>query len=168
MNCQSDGCDRDATHHETIIEDGRVKEVHLCEECAREKTEPVQKTISLSDILSTLLSQIGGKGLTELANVSCPSCGMSYTDFRSSGRLGCGHDYEAFELALVPLLEKIQYAAGHTGKQPGRQTGAQKEEHEILRLRRALERAVQREEYETAAELRDRLNRLTEQANVNG
>ena len=165
MKCQSCG-ERDATHHETGIDDGQVTELHLCEECAREKADPVHKTLSLSDILTTLLQQIGGKDLTDLANTSCPSCGMSYVDFRSAGRLGCGRDYEVFKDALTPLLEKIQYANLHTGKHPALPSEETTKQHEILRVRRELERAVQREEYEKAAQLRDHLGALMEQSHV--
>ena len=81
-------------------------------------------------------------------------------EFRGSGRLGCPNDYEVFHETLHPLLERIQHSDRHVGKVPRRAGSELKRENELIRLRRELERAVQREEYEEAAHLRDQIRTL--------
>jgi protein arginine kinase activator len=98
----------------------------------------------------------------------CPSCGITFSEFRQTGRLGCHRDYEHFEAQLLPLLRKIHNdAVQHTGRVPS-QIGARLErERKVTELRGELEQAVAREDYERAAELRD-LIRAADGAAVEG
>ena len=91
----------------------------------------------------------------------CPTCGISLAEFRAAGRFGCPDDYRVFNEAVQPLLERIQHGTRHVGKVPSRAGVELQRENEVIRLRRELERAVQREEYEQAAKLRDSIRRLT-------
>ena len=56
---------------------------------------------------------------SEVDQQTCPSCGISFKEFRSQGRLGCPHDYIAFQSELLPLLENI-----HGETQPCREAAA--------------------------------------------
>lgn len=85
-------------------------------------------------------------------------------EFRSAGRLGCSHDYDVFRAGLTHLLEKIHRATRHQGKSPRHRRLAQERHWELLKLRQALREAVEREEYERAAELRDRIREREAQA----
>ncbi len=157
MQCEDCG-QGDASVHFTEIINGEKREMHLCEECARRKSIPLQKAISLSDLLQNLLSQVGGgKAEEELASVACPVCGISYAEFREAGRFGCPNDYQVFRGSLKELLGKIQHDVRHVGKVPPAGGDGMRRQNELIGLRRELERAVQREEYEEAAELRDRI-----------
>lgn len=159
---------RPATVHYTKVVNDQKTEYHLCEQCAREKGEldftlGFEPGFSINNLLAGLLDmgspsrQVGKRA----ADVSqCPKCGLTYTQFRQTGRLGCGECYTAFERQLEPLLRRIQGTSNHTGKVPGRQGGTLKLEREIGRLERELEAAVEREEYEKAAVLRDQLKDL--------
>jgi len=161
MKCEDCG-DSDATVHFTEIINGEKQEMHLCEECARRKSIPMQKALSLSDLLQNLLSQVSsGEVGEELASVACPVCGMSYADFRETGRFGCPNDYQVFRSSLKDLLVKIQHDVRHVGKVPPAGGENLRRQNELIRLRRDLERAVQREEYEEAAGLRDRIAGLS-------
>jgi len=160
MKCEECG-EREATVHFTEIVENEKREMHLCEECARGKSVPLHKAISLTDLLAHLLKQVTAKELGELAGINCPSCGISYAEFRASGRLGCPHDYLIFRKPLTELLEKIQHDVRHVGKVPPEAGRDLARQNELVRLRRELERAAQREEYEVAAKLRDRIVELT-------
>ncbi len=160
MKCESCG-KKDATVHFTEIHGSEKKETHLCEECARGKAGPLHKVASLSDILNNLLSHLGGNEIAEMADVKCDSCGLTYAEFRSSGRLGCPRDYEVLDKGLIGLLEKIHHGTKHVGKVPSSAGKDLVRDHLVLKLRQELERAVQREEYEKAAEYRDRIAELT-------
>jgi protein arginine kinase activator len=152
-----------ATVHLTdLAADGGKKELHLCEECAQEKGVAIKaQETTVADILSAILSSSQlSKQRSEFAKVSCPACGISYGDFLSSGRLGCGNDYEVFAKALMPFLEKVQGSAKHTGKVPSRVGEDVVKTNELIKLRQELRQAVQKEQYEKAARVRDRIQVL--------
>jgi len=159
MKCENCG-EREATVHYTEIEDGEKKEIHLCDECYREKLAPVQKMVDFTQVLQKLL-QGAIRDHTAVGGAICPSCGMSLAEFRASGRFGCPNDYKVFSDQLKPLLEKIQHDVRHVGKVPVHAGEELREKNELVRLRRELERAVQREEYERAAQVRDEIRKLS-------
>jgi protein arginine kinase activator len=160
MKC--DNCnEREATVHYTEIEGAEKHEIHLCEECYRRKAVPVQKVVDFAEMLKTLLhGALKDQGAA--AKAICPTCGISLAEFRASGRFGCPNDYHVFKEAIAPLLEKIQLGTRHVGSVPSRAGVELQRENELIRLRRELERAVQREEYEEAARLRDRIRELAD------
>ena len=163
MKCQSCG-ESDATVHLTeITEDGKM-EKHLCEDCARQQqVSAVQKSVSITGFLQQLLHQKVAEEMSGGAEVTCPTCGMSYIEFRSSLRLGCPHDYEVFKEGLTPMLGRIQDGTRHCGKVPSRAGRDVQRQNELIRMRRDLERAIQREDYEKAAQLRDQIRQMSEE-----
>ena len=99
----------------------------------------------------------------ELAKVdqkSCDVCGITFYEFRQSGRLGCPHDYVCFEEELEPLILNIHGETEHRGKRPKRPLLAKEQQTEMIGLRRKMKEAVENEEYELASELRDRIRGL--------
>jgi len=156
MRCQR--CSREASVHLAETVDGRRRELHLCGPCAREAglspPEPPPNQ-ALEAIVDHLIVQHVGELVGELARASCPLCGLRFMDFRTGGRLGCPNDYEAFGLGLAPLLHKTHGASRHVGKAPRHRTAGDRAPR--LHLRARLREAVAREDYELAAELRDRL-----------
>jgi protein arginine kinase activator len=93
---------------------------------------------------------------------ACPSCGMTWAGFKQSGIMGCSHDYEQFSSKLLPLLKRAQEgAAEHVGKTPARRkTHEGDRQVTTLRLRRELQKALNAENYEHAAQVRDKLRSL--------
>ena len=162
---------REAAVHYTKVVNNQKTEYHLCEQCAREKGEldfswGFEPGFSIHNLLAGLLDMSNPSpqlGKSATPDSKCPKCGLSYAQFSQSGRLGCGDCYAAFQRQLEPLLRRIQGTSTHGGKVPGRQGGTLKLEREIGRLARQLEQAVEREEFETAAKLRDQLRELRRQ-----
>jgi protein arginine kinase activator len=160
MICQVCG-EREATVHLKETINGEVKELHLCEICAEEKG--LRETFFMPSFsLSNLMA-----GLTELelpwskeTSSSCPHCGVSYEDIKKKGKIGCGMCYQALEQYLTPLIERIQGKVRHTGKAPQKTKLEGRKERKIYELRKGLEKAVRKEEYEKAADLRDEIRRL--------
>src|SRR4029079_17119303 len=99
------------------------------------------------------ISKHGPEVVDQLTRLTCPACGLKYGEFRTPGRPGCPHDYEAFKPGLVPLLERLHRKTTHVGKRPKRRPKATLSE--ITELRKELRQAVDREDYERAAHLRD-------------
>jgi len=142
-----------ATVHLTEIVNNEKRERHLCEDCAHEEGIAIKVQINVQDILSGLLQAHEAAGAE--ANLTCSDCGLTYAEFRNQGRLGCPQDYEVFAEPLAEILEKVHGATEHTGKVPARAGGDLGEQRELMRLRRKLQEAVESEQYEEAARVRD-------------
>ena len=154
MQCQR--CNKQpATIHLTEILNNQKTERHLCEDCAKEEGIAVKAQINLQDVLAGMLA--AHETVERFANLKCPDCGLTYAEFRNQGRLGCPNDYEVFAQPLAEILEKVHGGTEHTGKVPSRAGRDAKDQRERMRLRRQLAQAVEREQYEEAARLRDLL-----------
>jgi protein arginine kinase activator len=148
--CQS--CGRPATVTVTNILNKQKRELHLCEDCAREQHHLLDDGPSLN--LQALVQLImGTPAAADPAGLTCPTCGLKYAAFRADGRLGCPDDYDAFRPALEPLLDRIHRGTRHQGKAPK----AALRRAELGALRDLLKAAVAVEDYEEAARLRDRI-----------
>jgi len=163
MQCQA--CHkREATVHVTEISEGVRSEMHLCEECAHQEGIAVKSHVPLNELLSTLLASQPDESefLTESGQVqSCPHCGFTMSQFRNKAVLGCPYDYELFEKPLLPIIERAQNGqTTHTGKVPSKTPVGSKKQVTLSALRRQLEAAVRSEDYEKAAQLRDKINKL--------
>ncbi len=163
MKCENCNKNPATFHYMERQNEEIVKDVHLCEECARQKGIPAMQ-FSLSTVLGQLLdpqAMTGGpKVAKELAEVTCPACGLRYAEFRQLTRLGCARDYEIFRKALLPLFEKIHGSTQHTGKVPPQAGTKLARQRELFDLRRELERHIKAEHYEEAARTRDRIKTL--------
>jgi protein arginine kinase activator len=163
MQCQI--CNkRAAVIHLTEITDGIRTEMHLCEQCAQQQGIAAKSHISITELLNGLLAAQPAED--ELFGPSeresrCPHCGFTLQQFRKEGLLGCPHDYEVFEKSLLPLIEKAHNGkTSHCGKVPLRTPKDKKLELQRSNLRQQLQTAVQNEDYELAAKLRDQINQL--------
>ncbi len=155
MKCHS--CSKPATVHLTDIVSGHKQELHLCQECADKQQWFKHQELNLSAILQTVIGQHIGQLTDELSRLTCPACGIKYMEFKAEGRLGCPQDYEVFQMALEPLLQRIHRAKRHTGKVPRHGLHNAALQRELVELRQQLRRAVDVEAYEEAARLRDLL-----------
>jgi len=142
-----------ATAHLTEIVKNEKHERHLCEQCSKEEGYTIKTHVSLQDLLTAFISAHGDAA--DVADTACPDCGLTYIDFRNEGRLGCPNDYEVFREALDPLLEKVHGRVEHVGKLPSQAGESQRRQRDLMTMRRQLREAVEREDYEEAARLRD-------------
>lgn len=150
------------------VENGKKIEHYLCEKCASQISQPginidkVQEDIfsSISDMLAGFSSL--GDYETEpdkITSKKCPGCKLTFKKFQNTGRFGCWKCYETFSDELGPLLKRLQGSTQHAGKHP-----PGKEKHnQINRLQEELEEAVQTEDYERAAVIRDKIKEIKEQ-----
>lgn len=160
MLCDACGANQ-ATVHLTEIIDEQMTELHLCEECAKNKSMDMEQQFGLADLLAGLSDMgkphVEGK---EAVKIKCPNCGISYEDFRKIGRLGCSECYNSFRKYLVPLLKRIHGSNKHYGKMPLVLARPVKARSQLEELKEKLERAIQTEEFEEAARLRDEIKEL--------
>ena len=147
--------------HETIIKHGKVVEKHLCQECAQREGIAPQAHPSINELITSYtIAQSGGvmSGSESSGTAQCGCCGMTYPEFRKHGQLGCADCYASFEGQLGPLIERAhEGATHHVGKRPRRAGGTVDRQQRLTALRKQLNDAIQAEQYEKAAVLRDQL-----------
>jgi protein arginine kinase activator len=160
-----DSCkERQAVINLTQVEHDSKVTLHLCEQCAQEKGVETGVTVLKSPLGGFITAM--GKGAanvlpTAADGLRCSSCGATLKDFRESGRLGCAQCYDAFDGHLRDLLRRLHGSSQHVGERyvaPG-DSGADPR-HQLLDLKEQLRRAVDSENFELAAELRDRIRVL--------
>lgn len=153
-----------ATVHLTEIIDEQMNELHLCEDCARHKSAAMEQQFGLSDLLAGMadFQKPSGKE-EELVTIKCPSCGLTYADFKKIGRLGCGECYNVFRKYLAPLLKRIHGSNQHIGKNPVKAKVAvklYKKKTGLPELKNQLQKAIREEAFEEAARLRDQIKEM--------
>ncbi|MFB5663057.1 UvrB/UvrC motif-containing protein [Alteribacillus sp. HJP-4] len=169
MLCQE--CqERPASLHFTKIVNGQKAEMHLCDECARDKGEniPGSNSYSIHDLLSGLLNfeqpLSSGSPSARSAQVKplvCEHCGLSYDQFAKKGRFGCSGCYQTFDKKLDPIFKRVHSGNHrHAGKVPKRTGGKIKIQKEIEHQREKLRLLIEQEEFEQAAEVRDHIRSL--------
>jgi protein arginine kinase activator len=152
-----DLCERPAVVHEVTVRNGVKEEVHLCEQHAVEAGVSLPGHAPMQ--MLTLLSQPARTRAP--AGRKCPGCGLTFARFRQAGTLGCPQCYEAFHEQLAPLIERAQnQATHHRGKTPRRAGKSIDRQLQVQHLVKQLDEAVASEQYERAAQLRDRLRGL--------
>ena len=158
MKCEN--CNKNATVHLTEIKAGKQILKHLCEQCAAQNEGvPVKSHMPINELLTNFV--MAHSGLQKDIGGACEQCGISWAEFRQSGLLGCSHDYQVFEKDLTPLLTRAHEGmTHHVGKVPTRRGGSGgpiKRQVDMTRLRKELTKAVEAEDYERAAKLRDQI-----------
>jgi protein arginine kinase activator len=151
-------CSKPAVLHITELRHGEVQALHLCESCAKDYLS--QAPAPASEEIPAGIEPESGEELDELDQRVCPSCGITFKEFRAHGRLGCPHDYIAFEDELLPLLENIHGETEHRGKIPKRAPDSSQQQFRLIKLRSELRTAVDEERYEDAARIRDEIRHV--------
>lgn len=148
-------CPKPAVHHIIRITAKGLETIHMCQEHYQQFGQigaqwpmPANEDAAVS------------KEESPKSDLVCQNCGRSFLQFRESSKFGCADCYDYFEEWLEPLLERLHKATQHEGKVPRTGTARAKIRREIQQLRRDKENAVSREDFETAARLRDRIRQL--------
>ncbi len=136
---------------------GQKIEKHLCDKHAAEEGLAIKAVHTPINELLTNFVKLHGQSPSVLG-VSCEHCGMTFAQFREHSLLGCPACYEAFEKPLIPLLERAhEGGTHHLGKVPARAGASQLRQLQIRRMRKRLDEAVESEDFELAARLRDEI-----------
>ncbi|MFH1359992.1 MAG: UvrB/UvrC motif-containing protein [Candidatus Omnitrophota bacterium] len=164
---QCDVCaKKKATVHLTEIVDDQMTELHLCEDCAREKSVQMEQQFGLADLLAGLTDFSKQPKTVEKIKLSCTNCSLSYEDFRKFGRLGCSECYTSFGEHLNVLLKKIHGSGKHYGKAPVKMSKAiEKTVTGLQQLKDQLRQMIEMENFEEAAKIRDQIRQLENKQN---
>ena len=150
---------RDATVYFTQIVNGKKTDMYMCSQCAGEGYK-----IDLNSLISGLL---GLNTETEddgpVSEVKCERCGMTAEEFNRTGRMGCSRCYDVFFDPMQILLKRIHGNTRHHGKVPEKYAVIHAVEMETEKLKQELKECIRAEEYERAAQIRDRIRQLEQE-----
>lgn len=134
---------------------GNVFETYLCSECAKEDDLTVNIN---SNFFEPIFSNIFSP--TASSNPVCHTCGLSYREFKNSGKFGCSECVDVFAPFLDSLLKNIHGSISHTGKLPKKAAEPINRKRGINELKQKLQKAIENQEFEQAAIFRDEIKKL--------
>ncbi|MCL2604573.1 MAG: UvrB/UvrC motif-containing protein [Defluviitaleaceae bacterium] len=148
-----------ATVHMQQFIGGSKTEIHLCQQCSFKMEMPISFENIFQGFLTSLQSMTANRPARVPTN-PCERCGMTYEQFKSAGKLGCEACYQVFAKEIEALFKNVQGSTRHEGKFPQRLGADLRARREADQLRRQLKDAVDAENYEDAAKLRDQIRAL--------
>ncbi len=154
---------KDAVVHFKQVIGNQVKNINLCKECAQDQglDNPL---VDLSNVFGKLIVAVLSEHLAsknekgtagEEPSLVCEACGLSWNEFKTKGRLGCTSCYDVFHEELKHLIRRIHGTNRHIGS--FKKTRDKDEKETFRNLEKRLKEAVANEQFEIAAQLRDRL-----------
>ena len=160
MLCQS-GQKKQATTHIKSVVNGEVTEYNLCPECAK-KMGYGNIFADFSTDFSSLLGSIFGVGQQQVLPDAkrCPECGSTFADIARNGKVGCASCYDVFYDRLLPTIRRIHGNTEHIGKAASSADESVRIKNEAEELKQQLQQAIDEQEFEKAAQLRDRIKEL--------
>ncbi|MBN2323057.1 MAG: UvrB/UvrC motif-containing protein [Spirochaetes bacterium] len=146
---------REAQFHSYRIINNELLSVHLCARCVENRKEREDHN-SIDDKLHSILDVLLKKNVHD-GNSSetrrCESCGTTLDEYEKSGLVGCPRCYELFADTIFGGRVKR-----HVSDPDRDRSGAGTEFLKRLEVR--LKKAVESEDFEEAAHIRDRINNL--------
>ena len=155
--------EREASVHLTQITGDKMQKVDLCEECAKNKGVNDTAGFSLADLLLGLGASQEIEQAAGGADLTCPRCGFTQADFKKAGRLGCPECYRTFAEAMEGLLKTMHKGTRHVGKVPETLRQTRDITDRLKSLQRKLAKAIETEDFEQAAVLRDEIKQMNAQ-----
>lgn len=161
----------EAKIHLLKIVNGEKTDIKICEKCVREITEGSldmqsngNKEVQFQNILGGFFEAIY-KNKGQKIDIVCKNCGLTYSQFKNSGILGCSDCYDNFSDSLKPMIKRFQGDIEHIGKLPKKVEDGFIEKKRVHKLKEELQKAIIEEEYEKAASLRDKIKELQNHKN---
>jgi protein arginine kinase activator len=154
---------KEAKVHYSKVEGNKIQKLDMCEDCAKQKGFDDPTAYALADLLLGLGATQEFERASGGTELKCAKCGFSQADFKKSGRLGCPECYNTFASSLESLLKSMHKGTRHVGKVPMAAQQTRDITERIKNLQKRLEKAVQDENFEQAALLRDEIKQLKAQ-----
>ncbi len=158
QNCQK----TEATTHIKRIINGETAEHHLCKNCAYElgfSDSFSDFGINISELFSSFLGDFSVKSLSNRV-LRCEKCGSAFDDIARSGKIGCADCYAIFYDKLLPSIQRIHGKTKHEGKIAKSAGNELRLEREISDMRAQLNQAIDEQNFELAASLRDKIREM--------
>lgn len=163
MLCQNCGKHEATTHIKSVV-NGEYTQLHLCTGCAGK--------LGYGDVFSGFGFDLGdffgnffSKPKTMVSSAKterCEKCGMSFEEIVKSGKIGCAGCYEKFYEMLLPSVQRIHGKTQHNGKTANvieeKESIKEKTKEEIIaELQAEMKTAIEEQNFERAAEIRDEI-----------
>ena len=167
MKCQKCGVNEATTHIKRVI-NGKSSEIHLCPACAKE--EGIGYTNLISDMHSEFEGLLGSFFSNALpartGTAHCRTCGSTYAEIARTGRVGCADCYNEFYNELLPTVRRMHGNTTHCGKRANSVQAPAEAEKPVTaeQLQKELDEAVKVQNFEKAAELRDKIREMNKKA----
>lgn len=158
MLCQQCGKNPATTHIRTSI-NGVQQEKMLCSECAAKENLGGLSSLFTGGLLGSLLKN-DLSGTTAAGAIRCTRCGISFEEIARSGKVGCADCYKQFREKLTPTVERLHGKADHLGKVPQKGKPSQPQKSPLEQLKEELAKAIETQEFEQAAKLRDQIREM--------
>ena len=154
----------------TVV-NGQKHEIWLCENCAKDISSiPFFSSIAqnanfpfqgmLTEILSNADSNKVNIDNNRIKEIVCSNCGLTYDEFKKTGKLGCSDCYEEFKVVLEPRIKSLQAGVKHVGKMPKMKGKELIRRRKLKDLKEEMQKLIVTEEYERAAIVRDEIKKL--------
>ena len=154
----------------TVV-NGEKHEIWLCENCVKDISNiPFLSSISqnvnfpfqsmITEILSNTDSNKVNIDNNKIKEIVCSNCGLTYDEFKKSGKLGCSDCYEEFKSVLDPRIKSLQVGVKHVGKIPKIKGKELTRRRKLKNLKEEMQKLIVSEDYERAAIVRDEIKKL--------
>jgi len=97
-------------------------------------------------------------------SVTCPVCGATFAQLAATMKMGCANCYKTFSTPTQQVVQTLQGSVKHVGKRPKTHEPTHRSQKKVLPTKYLglkhvqLKWAVEEENYERAAEIRDKIN----------
>ena len=150
----------EASYHITKIVNHKKIDLNLCGQCAKD-IGVISSPLSFQNIISEMMGYISQPiEIEKHYEPRCRNCGTYYSEFKKEGLLGCSECYKSFKDEIDPVIKRVQGSLKHTGKIPASRVKSMPDKNEVDGLKVMLQKAIENEEYENAAKIRDKINRM--------
>ena len=153
--------EKPATVHLTQIVGDKMQKLDMCDECAKAKGINDPASFAMADLMLGLGASQELDQSAAGAELKCLRCGFSQADFKKSGRLGCPDCYKTFAEGLASLLKTMHKGTRHIGKAPEALRASRENTDRLKSLQKKLAKAIDGEDYEAAATLRDEIKSVS-------
>lgn len=145
MLCQKCGKNQANVLYKQMI-NGEYKEISLCSECAKDLEMPFNLFKKPTHMNELNTSKV------------CNLCGSTIRDIMQNGKAGCPKCYDIFRNELSNTIAHIHGMTAHTGRAPHQHKMKNMKRIKINNLKSQLKEAIAKQEFESAAKLRDEIN----------
>ena len=171
-----------ATVHVERMVNNSVSTQKLCFSCAVKEGADMSFENMVKELLGSVIGTLGnnygeitfpipghipGQAVPFETIATCEFCGLSYSELREEGKLGCADCYQIFRPKIDVILKNIHGSSEHLGKVPVKAPKELLLRREIDELRRLQAEAIEREDFEKAADLRDKIRKAEADASLN-
>lgn len=171
MKCEK--CkEKEATFFYEESVNGETRAFHLCRNCAEKMKQSGELQFSMDEdmpfsffpsvpnLLGGLFGLPTGTQKRSSGSKTCPGCGSCWADIASDGKVSCPLCYETFREELASTLRQVHGNVSHTGRAPAKRRAVNEKKQKLERCRKELRQAIETENFERAAQLRDEIKEM--------